>query len=211
LTEDPKGLGAGLNLYSYVDNDPIRMIDPRGLNGEANRDPNSLLASCYAVALVAYLAAGGTGNQKAVDILKLLSPIGGLGALYSAFKGGIAGATDVSVYRSFNNGQIFVKWGEEARLVSAARGAGEAVVGNGVGILGKASITAAVMGTLVIVGDTVFGREAFLRKAIDECNCGVPDATEKVSPRVLQIPILTTSNEAAVTQYILKHVVSASH
>ena len=41
LTADPIGYGDGLNVYAYVANDPVTLVDPSGLGAEQNRTTNS--------------------------------------------------------------------------------------------------------------------------------------------------------------------------
>ena len=43
ITEDPLGLSAGLNLYTYVDGDPMNRTDTRGLNGTALPVPGPII------------------------------------------------------------------------------------------------------------------------------------------------------------------------
>jgi RHS repeat-associated protein len=40
ISEDPIGLSAGINFYSYVYNDPVNLVDPFGLLGARGPQPN---------------------------------------------------------------------------------------------------------------------------------------------------------------------------
>jgi uncharacterized protein RhaS with RHS repeats len=42
LSEDPTDIGSGENLYAYVDNDPLSLRDPTGLQGQGGLPANLL-------------------------------------------------------------------------------------------------------------------------------------------------------------------------
>ena len=42
VTSDPIGIAGGLNTYSYVDNNPLRYVDPLGLSSELIPDPANM-------------------------------------------------------------------------------------------------------------------------------------------------------------------------
>lgn len=75
-----------------------------------------------------------------------------------------------------------------SRILSSLRGGVAGAAGfPGRGIGGAIGVGIAIGLTGVVIGDSVIGREAFLRNAIKECNCGSPNATNKVDPSFFQL------------------------
>jgi hypothetical protein len=87
MSEDPIGYSGGLNLYSYVANDPLSLVDPLGLSWETFLDgliTGGVTGFVYAAifaALFTALAAATAGTALAV-IPPLLGAILGAAAAY---------------------------------------------------------------------------------------------------------------------------------
>ena len=162
------------------------------------KSPNQLLAQCYANAAAGYIAAGNTTSQKVVDGIKSLSPLSIIGGI----KGLAEGLKDPGIYKTFNQGQIVAKIGEEGKAVSGLRGFGKGILGIGTGFLGSVMAGISIGSTLTVLGDATIGREGGFTDAIKECNSGSPDATDKVNPSFFQI---FQNNFQAVVSYIQKN------
>ena len=66
LSEDPTGFHAGVNFYSYVANDPVRFVDPLGLQRGGGTLPN-VPGNCLSYAL-GYDEALGPDRDGAADV-----------------------------------------------------------------------------------------------------------------------------------------------
>ena len=88
LTADPIGYGDGLNVYAYVANDPVNLVDPSGLGAEQNRTTNWNFIEVGPVippnndAIFIVL----TDDSRSIDGPLALLSLGGAGSLYKAAK-----------------------------------------------------------------------------------------------------------------------------
>jgi len=64
ISEDPLGLGAGINQYAYAGNDPVNRGDPSGLSGGCSSTPK-LMASAASSASCS--SGGGSSNMDIAD------------------------------------------------------------------------------------------------------------------------------------------------
>ena len=77
ISEDPLGFSAGMNVYSYVGNDPVNVLDPWGLQGksannqmttEQHQCTNSLIITAVVHGVGSALGVGIPGSDPAGDI-----------------------------------------------------------------------------------------------------------------------------------------------
>jgi hypothetical protein len=153
------------------------------------------LAECYDKALFAYRDAGRGNSQGVVDFFKSLNSLNFLAAGVGAQDAILSEKNATRDYRFFKG---------EKNISSGIKGGLKGLIGQGVGALGKLVAGAGLGGLLVAGLDGLIGRESFLSEAINECNQGVPDATDKVSPIFFQT-IGRTSNVDAAQNYVDKY------
>jgi len=186
ISEDPIGLNGGENFYAYVGNSPPNFSDPYGL---CPYDPNKRLARCYWDAIQAYDHAD---PGTFVAVMKFIAPT-------NSVVGGVTGA--INGFRSATTADVIATATSEGfqfrsvppTFLNRLSGGGTGLLRGGLGSLpgyvGAVGTGVGIGSSGVVLGDSLFGKEAFLRQALDECNRGTPDATNKIEPSFFQNPI----------------------
>lgn len=188
-SEDPIGLVGGVNLYSYVENKAVRFADPYGLEPQqpnTGKTPNQLLAECYKNALDAY----DKSSNLIINVMKWAAPTNAIFGAGGGIADGWRNAPLHLITQPSAEGVTYRVGPTVGGRISSSIGGGiRGAAGGGTGrILGAFGVGFAIGLTGVVIGDSVIGREAFLRDAIKECNCGSPNATNKIDPSFFQLP-----------------------